>query len=171
MFAVSSWSKIWDEEGVTSLAVLPNGSAARVNVDSSPRCGVVFLFVPSPITSPSAAEAARGGERERRLRRDEGSTGRSRRVATDSQRSGRNARRAGPREPRFVHVGDLARQSRVMVFAWWNPCIIRPHCAADSGAGGELRGRASVAPFVLLCRAADVQRSGPGPTRPSHEAV
>ena len=68
MFAVSSWSKVWDEEGVTSLAVLPNGSAARVNVDSSPRCGVVFLFVPSPITSPSAAEAARGGEQEGRLR-------------------------------------------------------------------------------------------------------
>ena len=44
------------------------GSAARVNVDSSPRCGVVF---PSPITSPSAAEAARGGEREGRLRLDE----------------------------------------------------------------------------------------------------
>ena len=37
-----------------------------------------------------------------------------------------------------MHVVDLARQSRVMVFAWWNPCIIRPHCAADSGAGGEL---------------------------------
>ena len=40
----------------------------RVSVDSSPRCGVVFLFVPSPITSPSAAEAARGGEQEGRLR-------------------------------------------------------------------------------------------------------
>ena len=40
------------------------GSAPGVNVDSSPRCGVVFLLVPSPITRPSAAEAARGGERE-----------------------------------------------------------------------------------------------------------
>ena len=97
--------------------MLPNGSAARVK---------------------SAAEAARGGEREGRLRRDEGSAGLTRRVATASHRSGRNARRAGPREARFVHVVDLARQSRVMVFAWWNPCIIRPHCAADSGAGGEL---------------------------------
>ena len=47
------------------------GSAAGVNVDSSPRCGVVFPLVPSPITSPSAAEAARGGEQEGRLRRDE----------------------------------------------------------------------------------------------------
>ena len=44
------------------------GSAAGVNVDSSIRCGVVF---PSPVTSPSAAEAARGGEREGRLRLDE----------------------------------------------------------------------------------------------------
>ena len=26
-------------------------------------------------------------------------------------------------------------------------------------------------PFVLLCRAADVQRSGPGPGRRAHEAV
>ena len=46
-------------------------STAGVNVDSSPRCGVVFPCVPSPITSPSAAEAARGGEREGRLRLDE----------------------------------------------------------------------------------------------------
>ena len=40
-------------------------------MDSSPRCGVVFPFVPSPVTSPSAAEAARGGEQEGRLRLDE----------------------------------------------------------------------------------------------------
>ena len=39
------------------------GSAAEVKVDSSPRCGVVFPFVPSPITSPS-------GEQEGRLRLD-----------------------------------------------------------------------------------------------------
>ena len=49
----------------TSLALLTRGSAAGVNVDSSPRCGVVFPL------SPSAAEAARGGEREGRLRLDE----------------------------------------------------------------------------------------------------
>ena len=36
----------------------------------------------------------------------------------------------------IVHVMDLARQSRAMVFAWWNPCTIRPYCAADGGAGG-----------------------------------
>ena len=81
-------------------------------------CVFVLPFVPSPITSPPAAEAAQ------RLRRRR-STGRSRR-----------ARRAGPREARFVHVVDLARQSRATVFAWWNPCIIRPYCAADEGAGG-----------------------------------
>ena len=40
------------------------GSAAEVKVDSSPRCGVVFPFVPSLITSPS-------GEQEGRLRLDE----------------------------------------------------------------------------------------------------
>ena len=45
-----------------------------------------------------------------------------------SRRSG-SARRSGPREARFVHVVDLARQSHAMVFAWWNPCIIRPCCA------------------------------------------
>ena len=50
------------------------------------------------------------------------STGRSRRVAAASRRSGRSARRAGAREARFVHVVDLARQSRAMVVAWWNPC-------------------------------------------------
>ena len=64
------------------------------------------------------------------------STGRSRRDAAASRRSGRSARRAGPREARFVHVMDLARQSRAMVVAWWNSCIIRPCCAADGRAGG-----------------------------------
>ena len=78
------------------------------------------------------------------------STGRSRRVAAASRRSGRSARRAGPREARFVHVVDLARQSRAMVFAWWNPCIIRPRGAADGGAGGELRGRASLVTVDVL---------------------
>ena len=108
--------------------------------------------------------------------------GRSWRVAAASRRSGRNARSAGSGVARFVHVLDLARQSRAMVFAWWNRCIIRPCCAADGGAGGELRGRASLAAvsfsrhirlasYVLLCRAADVLRSGPAPGRRAHEAV
>ena len=44
--------------------------------------------------------------------------------------------RAGAREARSVHVVDLARQSYAMVFAWWNSCIIRPHCVADGRAGG-----------------------------------
>ena len=47
---MSSWSKVWDVEGVTSLAVLPIGVCSR---------------------SEWAAEAARGGERQGRLRRDE----------------------------------------------------------------------------------------------------
>ena len=70
----------------------------------------------------------------------------------------------------------------IVVFAWWNPCIIRPHCAADqeleeSCAAGPalqlslLQDTSDWPPFVLLCRAADVQRSGPGPGRRAHEAV
>ena len=104
--------------------------------------------------------------------------GRSRRVAAASCRSGRNGRRARSGVARFVHVMDLARQSRAMVFAWWNRCIIRPCCAADGGAGGELRGRASLAAVSLfkthhfglfLCFCAEPQTSGPG--RRAHEAV
>ena len=55
----------------------------------------VFLlpFVPSPITSPSAAEAAQ------RLRLDE------------------EQEVARPREARFVTLANLTRQSRAMVFA------------------------------------------------------
>ena len=108
-------------------------------MDSSPRCGVVFPFVPSPITSPPAAEAAQRTSSRRK------STGRFRRVAAASRRSGRSARRAGPREARFVHDVDLARQSHAMVAAWWNPVYTWPYCAADGRAGGELRGRASLA--------------------------
>ena len=58
---------------------------------------IVLPFVPSPITSPSAAEAAQ------RLRRDEGV---SRRVAAASRRSERSARRAGPGEARLVISQD-----------------------------------------------------------------
>ena len=72
-------------------------------------------------------------------------------VVAASHRSGRSARRAGAREARFVHVVDLARQSRAIVFAWWNPCTsIRPCCAADGGTGGELRGRASLVTVDVL---------------------
>ena len=145
-------------------------------MDSSPRCGVVFSFVPSPITSPPAAEAAQRTSSRRR------STGRSRRVAAASRRSGRSARRAGPREARFVHVVDLARQSRAMVAAWWNPCT--PGLIArqmeeleESFAAGPalqlslFQDTSDWTPFVLLCRAAVVRRSGPGPGRRAHEAV
>ena len=34
-----------------------------------------------------------------------------------------------------------------MVFAWWNPCIVGPRCAADGGAGG---GTEAVARALLL---------------------
>ena len=48
------------------------------------------------------------------------------------------------------------RRSRKTVFAWY-PCIIRPQCEADGGAGGELRDRASLAAVsfsrhIRLCR-------------------
>ena len=66
--------------------------------------------------------------------------------------SRRRARRARPREARFVTLANLTRQSRAMVFAWWNRCIISPHCAADSGAGGELHGRASLVTVDVLTR-------------------
>ena len=92
-------------EGVTSLAVLPNG------VYSSRRCGVDFPFVPSPITSPSAAEAAPDGEREGRLRRDE--------EVLDAPEELRQPVIGVGGDARCVYIVDLARQSRAMVFAWW----------------------------------------------------
>ena len=110
------------------------------------------------------------------------STGRSRRVAAASRRSGRSARRAGAREARFVHVVDLARQSRATVAAWWNPCtsglIARQmeELEESFAAGPALQlslfqDTSDWPPFVLLCRAADVQRSGPGPGSGTHDAV
>ena len=35
-----------------------------------------------------------------------------------------------------MNLANLARQSHAMLLAWWSPCIIRPHCAADGEAGG-----------------------------------
>ena len=52
------------------------------------------------------------------------------------------------------HVVDLARQSRAMVFAWWN---IRCSCAADVGAGGgteEEQGWKRIDRFVNLANLA-----------------
>ena len=59
-------------------------------------------------------------------------------------------------ERKFVHVVDLARQSRAVVFAWWNPCIIRPCCAADgwSWRSRTRRGGPREARFVILARGA-----------------
>ena len=136
-------------EGVTSLAVLPNGVCSRSECGLLPSLWRCVSFCPISYhksiggRSSSRWRAGRATSSRRR------SSGRSRRVAAASRRSGRSARRAGPREARFVHVVDLARQSRAMVAAWWNPCIIRPYCAADGGAGGELRGRASLAAVTV----------------------
>ena len=55
---------------MTSFALLPTGAAVGVKEDT-PRSGVVLPLVPSPITSRSAAEAARDGEHEGRPRLDE----------------------------------------------------------------------------------------------------
>ena len=122
------------------------GSAARVNADSSPRCGVVFPFVPFLITSPSAAEAARG--------------------AAASHRSGRSARRAGPREARFC-----ARRRSPKTVTCHGLHVVEPVYHQASLRGRLRSWRASRQGqrcdtsdwplFVLLCRAADVQRSGP----------
>ena len=97
------------------------------------------------------------------------STGRSRRVAAASRRSGRSARRAGAREARFVHVVDLAKQSRAMA-AWWNPCtsglIARQmeELEESFAAGPALQlslfqDTSDWLPFVLLCFCAEPQTS------------
>ena len=57
------------------------------------------------------SQVHRQREQEGRLRRRRRDTGRSRRVAAACRRSGRNARRAGPRVARFVSLANLARQS------------------------------------------------------------
>ena len=72
----------------------------------TPPLVVKLCFLLSPFTSPSAAEAARGGEREGRLCLDEIGTERSRSVAAANHRSGRSARRAGLGEARFVISQD-----------------------------------------------------------------
>ena len=93
----------------------------------------------------AAAEAAQ------RLRRDEEVLDAPEELRQPVVGVGRSARRAGPREARFAHVMDPARQSRAMVFAWWNTCIIRPYCAADGGAGGGTEEEAELgqARFVI----------------------
>ena len=174
-FAVSSWSKVRDQ-GVTSLAVLFNGVCSRSECGLLPSLCVCASFCPISYHKSIGGRSSSATSSRRR------STGSSRRVAAASRRSGRSARRAGPREARFVHVVDLVRQSRAMVFAWWNPCIIRTHCAADGGAGESFAAGPALQlslfqetsdwpPFVLLCRAADVQRSGPERRSGTHEAV
>ena len=55
-------------EGVTTLAVLPNGVCSRSECGLLPSLWRCVSFVPSLVTSLSAAEAARGGEREGRRR-------------------------------------------------------------------------------------------------------
>ena len=83
---------------------------------------------------------ARGGEQEGRLRRDEEVLD-----APEELRQpvvGVEGAQEQVREARFVHVVDLARQSHAMVFTWWNPCIMRLHCAED---GREEQGQERLA--------------------------
>ena len=171
--------------GSTSLAVLHNGVCTQSECGHLPSLWRCVFFCPN---SHHKAIAGRSSSRWRAGRSTSSrrrSTGRFRRVEAASRRSGRSARRAGPREARFVHVADLERQSRAMVFAWWNSCIIRPFCAADRqleeleesfAAGPALQlslfqDISDWLPLVLLCRVVDVRRSGPGPGRRAHEAV
>ena len=90
---------------------------------------IVRPFVPSLVTGPSAAEAAQ------RLRPDED--------VLDAPEEFRQpvvgvggAQEEQGQERLALYIVDLARQSRAMVFAWWNPCIIRHYCAVGGGAGG-----------------------------------
>ena len=171
---MSSWSKVWDVECVTSPAVLPNAVCNRSECGLLPSLWRCVSFCPISYHKSTGGRISSSTSSRRR------SSGRSRRVAAASRRSGRSARRAGPREARFVHV-DLARQSSAMVFAWY----IRPHSAADGGAGGELRAGASLvtvdvltghicsdgARQVRLACAEPQTSSGPGPGGRAHEAV
>ena len=46
MFAVSSWSKVWDVEDVTSFAVLPNGVCSQSECGLLPSLWRCFSFCP-----------------------------------------------------------------------------------------------------------------------------
>ena len=99
--------------------------------------------------------------------------GRSR-SATSSRRG---ARRARPREARFVTLANLTRTVTCHGLR-----VMEPVCHQAS-LRGRFRSRASLAAVsfsrhirlaffcAFLCKAADVQRSGPGPGRRAHEAV
>ena len=90
--------------------MLPNGVCSRSE------CGLVPSLWRCVSFCPISYDKSIGGRSSSRWRAGRAtssrrSTGRSRRVAAASHRSGRSARRARPREARFVHVVDLARQS------------------------------------------------------------
>ena len=71
----------------------------------------------------------------------------------------------------------------IAVFAWWNPLYHQASLrgrlrswrrASRQGQRLQLslfQDTSDWPPFVLLCRASDVQRSGPGPGRRAHEAA
>ena len=66
-FSEWSWSKVWDGEGVTSLAVLPKKVSSRSEGGSPRYCVVSSLFVPCTITRPPcqghcSARESRGGK-------------------------------------------------------------------------------------------------------------
>ena len=79
--------------------------------DSHCNSRIVLPFVPSPITSPSAAGAAQ------RLRRDEEVLDAPEELRQPVVGVG-GAQEEQGQERRFVHVVYLARQSRAMVVAW-----------------------------------------------------
>ena len=136
----------------------------------------VLPFVPSPIASPLAGEAGQ------RLRRDEEVLDAPEELRQPVVEVGGAQEEQVQERLAFVHVVDLARQSRAMVFAWWKPCtsglIARQmeELEESFAAGPALQlslfqDTSDWPPFVLLCRAADVQRSGPGPGSETHDAV
>ena len=96
-FAVSSWSKVWDVEGVTFLAVLPNGVCSRSDCGLPPSLWRCVSFCPischKSIGGRSSSRWRAGRSTSSRRR----GTGRSRRVAAASRRSGeeRKKSRAG----------------------------------------------------------------------------
>ena len=107
-----------------------NGGRSHDSSQASQRCDCQSEWALLQLGFSSRWRARRATSYRRR------GAGRSRRVAAASRRCGRNGRRAGSGEARFLILANLARQSHAMVLAWWNPCIIRLHCAAAGGAGG-----------------------------------
>ena len=81
-------------------------------------------------------------------------SGRCRRVAAASRRSGRNARRAGPGVARFVNLANLARQLHRSPIVFFSTCRVR-ECgwlvtSATSSEDGDKRDLVSSVVFFPL---------------------